>query len=416
MKTRNYFLWMLFLCMLLFYGCNNNSEIHQMQTAHLHQNKVIVDEGKAIADFYFYSDQVAVSEEGEVKGKGDVLSFRVHNWSESMLGRQLKVAEMGNVILSNSTGDLESFMAGYLLITKNEDTYNVTYSIQNPNKNWSGQAEITSWINKASSNHRAINTACGTCTDTYNEVLNPSTSLQVAEMFAPRLYFDKAAKTFPSTGQKIFDISKNKDCGQQLSLSSGIDKSGSIAEAETYFQITNCPEDDRRLFITYWWTYIRQDNCFFNAGGHDYDWERIVVQVNKDTWTATTVTYYQHAGWYTHKLTQNRATVYIGKIGHGAYHNSGGSGGCCYWADYRNPGPLWETWKSPIKELRCDGENWMAFDGKWGSPAQGPLYRDRNYCDLDPCKGSTVLGCTTSGCARSEYTSTNLGGIDYGFN
>ena len=52
----------------------------------------------------------------------------------------------------------------------------------------------------------------------------------------------------------------------------------------------------------------------------------------------------QKKGWYTripaHYETFNvtHPVAYVGKSNHGAYHDDGGTGTCCYYEDFRNPG------------------------------------------------------------------------------
>lgn len=56
------------------------------------------------------------------------------------------------------------------------------------------------------------------------------------------------------------------------------------------------------------------------------------------------VIFYQHDGWYTRNpgryevFESEHPVAYVGKLRHGTYHDDGGSGTCCYFEDYRNPG------------------------------------------------------------------------------
>lgn len=44
--------------------------------------------------------------------------------------------------------------------------------------------------------------------------------------------------------------------------------------------------------------------------------------------------------------------VYSGKNSHGSYHDDGGSGGCCYWEDFRKPGNPFIP--SACSEMSCN--------------------------------------------------------------
>jgi len=197
-------------------------------------------------------------------------------------------------------------------------------------------------------------------------------------------------------------------------------------KSRTYYKVHCCSSASNRFFIDYWWFYYRQDNCLFNSGGHDYDWEHVVVQVTGDPANVSamdlvSITYYQHSGRYTRKkanmpiVDTTHPIVYVGKVAHGSYHNSGGIGGCCYWDDYRNLGSAnrkWQTWATPssLIQLSCDSSapSWMTFPGDWGQAGKGPLFRGIDYCTLTTCVGSTTASCTTSGCARSDYVGSTI--------
>src|SRR5690606_40402774 len=62
----------------------------------------------------------------------------------------------------------------------------------------------------------------------------------------------------------------------------------------TYYEVQQHPSRPNRVFIDYWWTYNIQSNCFSNLGGHDYDWEHVIVQVDTEANKVISVTYFQH--------------------------------------------------------------------------------------------------------------------------
>ncbi len=439
-------LFLVLIASFAFYSCNRNESPAESELKNSPETekidfatdfpqeslsaKITANE-RGFFDVTLFTEEVSFANNNYEIGDGKLLNFKFQsNNSDAYEGEYFLGSDQHEQILyaagisaakESETTWFIGFEAGKVDITSVEGNLILTFELYSNDQVLTGSVELFEGENleyvqpiSGTASKKATNKAmCSGCSDTYGDILSPSTAAWAAKKFAPVLYFDKAASKFPTTGANVFANSNNKTCGQKLSLKKGINTSGSLSEAETYYQITNCSNDPRRIFITYWWTYYRQDNCFWNSGGHDYDWERIVVQVNKDTWKPSTVTYFQHKGHYTRRLHSDRATVYVGKIGHGSYHNSGGSGGCAYWADYRNPGPKWETKNNPLVELRCNGPEWMSFSGKWGNPAPSPLFRGRDYCNLKPCKSEGIL---TRGCDRGDYKSTQLGKIEREFN
>jgi hypothetical protein len=74
------------------------------------------------------------------------------------------------------------------------------------------------------------------------------------------------------------------------------------------------------------------------------------------------VIFYQHEGWYTRNpgryevFESTHPISYVGKLRQGTYHDDGGSGTCCYFEDYRNPGTV-RGGKIEIKLIRSPKGN-----------------------------------------------------------
>lgn len=68
----------------------------------------------------------------------------------------------------------------------------------------------------------------------------------------------------------------------------------------------------------------------------------------------------QKKGWYTripgHYETFNvtHPVAYVGKSNHGTYHDDGGTGTCCYYEDFRNPGEVLQ--KVFGEEIHCNNK------------------------------------------------------------
>lgn len=260
---------------------------------------------------------------------------------------------------------------------------------------------------------------CENCQESPGKITG-ATAQNLAFTYAPLLKFDRAAPDYPTSVENVL---ANTDpasivCGGQLVLTNR-DAPRSM-DFPTYYEVQQHPNDANKVFIDYWWTYKNQPNCFGSLGGHDYDWEHMVVQVNKQTNRVVTVTYFQHAGWYTkdwRNVAQGtRIEGYVGKKAHGMYHFSNSitlpGVECSYYGDYRNP--------DGAKDQVLSGNNLVAiscniagfsFNGNWGTIGRGPLYRDRAYWNYGSCNGSDGL-FGTDGCSKSDFpVGTKIGSL-----
>jgi len=238
-----------------------------------------------------------------------------------------------------------------------------------------------------------------------------------AVQFAPLLKFDQAAPDYPTSVEDVWASTSPASiiCGGRLVLTNNVPPRSLLFP--TYYEVQVSPNDANRIFVDYWWIYKRQENCIGNIGGHDYDLEHVVVQFNRATQQAISVTYFQHAGWYTKKasnvISGNKVQVFVGKIAHGSYHfrNTISFPGysCSYWGDYRNPNGTKDEaiTGNNLVQMSCDVTQFN-FNGSWGDPGNGPLYRDRAYWNYTSCRGTDGALGTIDGCSQCDYSNTAL--------
>lgn len=242
-----------------------------------------------------------------------------------------------------------------------------------------------------------------------------------ASKFAPLVKFDRAAPDYPTSVEDVWASSNPSaiNCGSTLALTNAV--SPSAPNFPTYYDVQQHPSDADKVFIDYWFTYKRQEPCAAGQGGHDYDWEHVVIQFKKSTQRIVTVTYFQHGGWYTkdwrNTAAGTRLVAFVGKKAHGMYHDSRSSSffgfECTYYGDYRNPadaGDEFGAWNN-LLQMSCEKTEFN-FSGTWGASGKGPLFRDRAYWNFAGCKGSDGL-FGTDGCSASDFAvGTILGSIN----
>lgn len=248
-----------------------------------------------------------------------------------------------------------------------------------------------------------------------------SPPIAIVSEYAPKLRFDSKFgtknKCFPSSADSYYNERASGNTDRICNTDYDTMKTGSVP---TYWRAMECGND---LHIAYWFYTGYQDTCFWNKGSHDADWEHIVVKVEDYKSTSRSlgaVQFYQHHGWYTmtpgsYSVDGTHPIVYSGKNSHGSYHDDGGSGGCCYWEDFRKPGDknqYMRTWLNLEELRRTDSAPAFMQDlsstDKFGMTS--PLERPETYemCKLPGCKGSSTQTCHTSGCAKSRVSSNNF--------
>lgn len=261
---------------------------------------------------------------------------------------------------------------------------------------------------------------CAQCTESNTKITGNRAQL-LAQNFAPLLKFDRAAPDYPTSVETVWANSDPASivCDGQLVMVNR--NSPSSLSFPTYYEVQQHPSRPNRVFIDYWWTYNIQSNCFSNLGGHDYDWEHVIVQVDTEANKVISVTYFQHGGWYTidwrNRNVNDIITVFVGKLAHGSYHNSRSwtlpGYECSYWGDYRNPaGPQDETTTAGnLVHMDCNNPH-FSFNGNWGTVGKGPLYRNRDYWNFNACSGTDGL-FGQDGCSACNFgSSIKLGAIN----
>ncbi|HEX4461126.1 MAG TPA: Vps62-related protein, partial [Polyangia bacterium] len=183
----------------------------------------------------------------------------------------------------------------------------------------------------------------------------------LAARFAPVVYFDqrvpgdhgKRSKCLPQSAEPYYEAHIRGDqrriCNQDART---------LNDAPAYYEVAHINDS---TFITYWFFYGYQGTCSTGFGSHDSDWERVAVRIAQGR--LRDVVYWQHNGRYTRRAEHVRRegdhpVVYSGKNSHGSYHDTGGSGGCRYFADYRNPGGRKLEWQTQwhLESLAAHGE------------------------------------------------------------
>jgi len=239
--------------------------------------------------------------------------------------------------------------------------------------------------------------------------------INIVEQYAPKLRFDskfgESNKCFPSSAASYYNARAsgnwNRICNTDYSTITN-------NQVPTYWRAMECGDD---LHIAYWFFSGYQDTCSPGQGNHNADWEHVIVKVRNYKSTSRSlgpVQFYQHSGWYTknpgeYSVDGTHPIVYSGKNSHGSYHDDGGSGGCCYWEDYRNPGrsnKFMRTWLN-LEELRrtASAPSFMKdLSSSNKFEMASPLERAETYelCSLPGCHGHSVQTCHTSGCAKSQ--------------
>lgn len=242
-----------------------------------------------------------------------------------------------------------------------------------------------------------------------------STPTTIVAQYAPKLRFDSkfgsSNKCFPSSASSYYNTRASGNDNRICNTDYDTMKKGVVP---TYWRAMECGDD---LHIAYWFFTGYQDTCTWGFGSHNSDWEHVVVKVEdyKDSsHSLGPVMFYQHYGWYTKNPGQytvdgTHPIVYSGKNSHGSYHDDGGSGGCCYWEDYRKPGSkdqYMRTWLNLEELRRTDSAPSFMQDlsSEHKFEMTSPLERPETYnmCRLRGCKGTKAKTCNTSGCFKSE--------------
>ena len=238
---------------------------------------------------------------------------------------------------------------------------------------------------------------------------------RLAEKFRPFLIFDQnaAGNYYPSDPVAYYDDVLNGN-EEPDSTQSFLDQNTPV-----YYEYQKSGDDE---FIMYWYFYDKQHNCDCCSGEHWADWERILVKITGGMLAKTKL--FQHSGHYTRKagyaneLDQTHPSAYIGKKSHGAYHDTGGSGTCLYFEDYRNPDASNPEifFSTNLKRLPARGNsgNWPWFDSDWvwtnpsiewnpngGAEVKGPYRLNELFSNFEVC--------LDDGCGDAWFNDGNMG-------
>ncbi|HOD16626.1 MAG TPA: hypothetical protein PKI31_18040 [Spirochaetota bacterium] len=238
----------------------------------------------------------------------------------------------------------------------------------------------------------------------------PTDFTALAQQFAPRLRFDQEfgtgsgeqSKCFPGDPgtyyeQRALGVEPVELCNKSYA---------SIANNQVPVYYMAKQAGTNTVVIRYWYFYAWQSTCFTSFGSHSADWESMAVLIVDGQ--LRRVAFYQHGGWYS-RNTGSFETVggthpvaYVGKNAHGSYHDSGGSGGCLYFEDFRNPGGNdyhMDTWNNMVLLARGSGmPAWMnctgsgCFDGIGHPVEQTGELGGFGGCNKDGCNKTQVGG------------------------
>ena len=242
----------------------------------------------------------------------------------------------------------------------------------------------------------------------------PSIDIEaLAKRFAPRLRFDSEfgtgsggdKKCFPSDPASYYEGRKNGDEPQELCDQDFWD--AITGYVPTFYSAERV--GDTGVVIRYWFFYAWQSNCALSMfGSHAADWESVAVYIENNE--LVRVAFHQHGGFYSKEVGQfeqvegtDHPIGYVGKNSHGTYHDAGGSGGCIYFEDYRNPGSadrFMDTWYNLVPLRRGEGApEWMNCEGSDCFDGIGhPIEQNGNLIGRP--------GCYDAGCERSS-----IGGV-----
>ena len=230
----------------------------------------------------------------------------------------------------------------------------------------------------------------------------------LATRYAPRLRFDQEfstgsgeqSKCFPSDAATYF--TQRAQGATSISLCNKDPATVRDNRVPAYYVANQVGTNT--LLIRYWYFYAWQSTCFASAGSHAADWESMAVLVVDGK--LSRVAFYQHGGWYSREaggfelVDGTHPVGYVGKNAHGTFHDSGGSGGCLYYEDFRNPGGndyRMDTWNNLVALTRGSGSPaWMnctgsgCFDGIGHPLEQTGDLRTMRGCGKDGCSKSSV--------------------------
>ena len=238
----------------------------------------------------------------------------------------------------------------------------------------------------------------------------PVDAAALARQYAPSIRFDsqfgtgggKDSKCFPGDAGQYYEA--RKQGVDPIALCNQSYPSIESASVPVYYLAEGCGKNV--VIVRYWIFYAWQSACLTligKFGHHAADWESIMVKIQDGA--LDRVAFFQHGGWYTkckstyETIDGTHPVAYAGKNAHGSFHDSGGSGGCLYWEDFRNPGDedmRIDSWRNLTRIHRgADAPEWMRCTGDGCFDGVGhPIEQTGSLC--------AMAGCGKDGCGRSD--------------
>jgi len=241
-----------------------------------------------------------------------------------------------------------------------------------------------------------------------DDAVAPFDYAALAAQFAPRLRFDQETTTGSGEQSKCFPGDPGTYSAQRAQGASAVSLCNkdysTIADGRVPTYYVASALGANAVIIRYWYFYAWQSTCFGGLGSHAADWESMAVLIVDGQ--LRRVAFVQHNGFYSREpggfelVGASHPVGYVGKNAHGTYHDAGGSGGCLYFEDYRNPGGNdyhLDTWTNLVPLARGAGSpEWMncygtgCFDGIGHPLDQTGDVRFMAGCGSDGCGRSSV--------------------------
>ena len=249
---------------------------------------------------------------------------------------------------------------------------------------------------------------------------------ELAEVFAPYLFFDPESNQFPMNAEIFYSHVIMRDYAQKMN-----NRILDIITNPTYFHVIYC--SDNALRIEYVWFYGYQGECNTITPSfilerypklssvHNGDWEHIIVDINitKNEYNMNKILYTAHGDHFTKRGNEfklnnkTHPSVHVGLIQHGSYHNSHETllFPCLFWDDQRrNGGKILKTEKNLINIKSCN-DGWCQFfkhdqtpNFDWGPNGKNGIgnfiFGGIDKCNIDECEKQS---CPDSFCSLINY-------------
>ena len=245
-----------------------------------------------------------------------------------------------------------------------------------------------------------------------NEISPPRQQEELANKYAPVLYFHEDENHYPREIQEFLNDSDLKrkswwtdptivskpvsksDLANHTADNHYLDWDGEEPDHKEYVIYSHVfTATDNKIVIQYWFFYLYNDHIF----DHEGDWEMIQI-ICDENGNPQKAGYSQHYGgdkrsWSNvEKVDGNHPKVYVAEGGHASYFESG-STPINYpdynlegWDDHQGDGIVLNSSNYSIQYLT--NENWLKFKGRWGEQVsvfhlakspEGPVFRHTKH-------------------------------------